>query len=47
MDVFEELQQLAREETFVDQIQILHAILDNITWYEAGNPDSAHKGVAL
>jgi hypothetical protein len=45
MDVFEELQQVAPEETHADYIQKLRTILDNITRYKAGKPDSAHEGV--
>jgi Asp-tRNA(Asn)/Glu-tRNA(Gln) amidotransferase C subunit len=45
LDVFEELRQLAKEETSVDQTQKLCTILDNIAQYKAGNSDSVPEGV--
>jgi hypothetical protein len=48
MDLFEELRQLAKEETSEYQTQKLRTILDNITRYKAGNPDSyVHEEVDL
>jgi hypothetical protein len=38
-EVFEELRQLAKAETYADRTQKLHTILDNITQYKARKPD--------
>jgi hypothetical protein len=46
-EVFEKLRRLAKEETSVDLTQELRTLLDNITQYKTGNPDSAHEGVDL
>lgn len=47
-DAFEELQQLPREKTYeADRTQMLRTILDNITRYKAGKPDSVPEGVDL
>jgi hypothetical protein len=45
IDTFEDLRQLAKEEIFVDRTQKLRIILDNITQYKAGRPDSVPEGV--
>jgi ribosomal protein L10 len=42
LDVFEELQQVAKKETHADDTQKLHTILDNIAQYKA---DSVPEGV--
>jgi hypothetical protein len=46
-EVFEELRQLAKEMTSEYLTQKLYTILDNITRYKAGNPDSVHEEVEL
>jgi hypothetical protein len=48
IDAFEELQELVREETYdADRTQMLRAILDDISRYKAGKPDSVQKRVDL